>query len=395
MIELAGDEDDGPRAFLTVAGRTIARHQLDLALALECRRIVCLARPGGPPLDELQDSAERAGARFNVIGSGQRLVGLVGADDELLVLADGLLVEPASAVKLLEPGQAVLTQAIEHALPAGFERLDINRGTAGIMLAPGKLVSRLAELPDDYDPVSALTRIALQSGVAMREIPDAVRADDRWMLVRSEADALRLDSEWIALNLGDERDATPSRLLARGMIRLFGPALLSGGSRMPAVGAGVLLLMALGAIGLGAAASGFVLVALSVLSAQTALMLMRVEQGSLQPGGIVAALTATLMGLTDAALVVLIAWPAPRFSAATLVDGVFAPLTLVGLLRLVPRLYESRTARWLHDRALVALLLAVAAVSGLTLLATEVISLMLIAGTLLQRTPGQALRKTK
>jgi hypothetical protein len=394
MIELAGDEGDGLRAFLTVAGRTIARHQLDLALALDCRRIVCLARPGGPPLDELEERAESGGARFNTITTGQRLGSLVGADDELLMFADGLLVEPAAAVRLLEPGPAVLTQAIEHALPAGFERLDINRGTAGIVLAPGKLVSRLAELPADYDPVSALTRIALQSGVAMREIPDAVRADDRWTLVRSEADALRLDSEWIALNLGDERDATPSRLLARGIIRLFGAALLGGGggSRMPALGAGVLLLMALVAVGLGAPGTGFAMSALSVLAAQTALMLMRVEQGSLQPGGIVAALTATLVGLIDAALVVLVAWPAPRFSAATLVDGVFAPLALVGMLRLVPRLYESRVARWLHDRAIVALVLAVAAVLGLTLLATELMGLLLIGGALLQRV-GAAARK--
>jgi hypothetical protein len=71
-----------------------------------------------------------------------------------------------------------------------------------------------------------------------------------------------------------------------------------------------------------------------------------------------------------------------------MIDSVFAPLMLVGLLRMVPRLFARRTARWLHDRALVALLLALATLAGMTVPAVELMSLLLIAGALIQSPLG-------
>lgn len=395
MIEPAGEDGETPRAFLSVAGRSVVQHQLELALALDCRRVIVLARGDSEELAALRERAEQAAAVFHAITDAQGLLGLVSAGDELLTFADGLLVEPAAAARLLEPGQAVLVQPIEAGLLAGFERLDINRATGGIMLAPARLVNRLAELPADYDPVSALTRIALQAGVPMREIPDASRERGGWTLVRSEAEAQRLDGQWIALNLGDDRDATATQLLARATIRRFGSSMLhaGSGSRMLTFGTALLLLMALVAGWLGAVATGLVFVALSVFVGHTALLLLRVEQGALRPLGAPAALTVTLALLTDAALVLLVGSFSPRAASMTVFGRTFAPLVMVAALRLVPRLYGRSSARWLHDRAAVALVLAAATVLGVLVPAVELIGLGLLAGSLAQQAIGARRRR--
>jgi hypothetical protein len=111
-------------------------------------------------------------------------------------------------------------------------------------------------------------------------------------------------------------------------------------------------------------------------------MLMRVEQSVLEPKGTALALGGSLSVLVDAVLVLLVAWPARQFVDATLLDRTFPPLMLVGLLRLVPRLFARRHARWLRDRVAVALILALAALGGLTMATTEILGLGLLAGAI-------------
>jgi hypothetical protein len=218
----------------------------------------------------------------------------------------------------------------------------------------------------------------------MREIPEVARRGGRWTIVRDEAEAQRLDARWIALNLGEDPDATPSQMVARMAIRSFGSWLLRAGSssRMFAVGTGGLLLAALGAGWFGAMATAFIFAALGCMLGQGAMMLMRVERGALEPHGTTLALGSALSMLFDAVLVLLVAWPARPFSDATLLDRMFPPLALIGLLRLVPRLVERRHARWLHDRVTIALILALAALAGRTMAATEILGLGLLAGAI-------------
>ncbi|MFD1959660.1 hypothetical protein ACFSHP_12440 [Novosphingobium panipatense] len=155
-----------------MAGSSVAQHQLGTVIALGCQRVICMARGMSPELAALQHDAEDAGLQFAVVTAANQLSGLVTAADELVVISEGLFADAAQTVSLLE-GHApvVLVQPVEGALAAGFERIDINRATAGVMRAPGSLVERLHELPIDVDAVSALTRIALQSGTTMREVP--------------------------------------------------------------------------------------------------------------------------------------------------------------------------------------------------------------------------------
>src|SRR5690349_6670669 len=118
MMEPAGVGQPLPRAFLRVGGATLARHQLGIALALECQRVICVAREISPELIALQHEAERAGVRLHVVPGARALAGLVTANDELIVFTEGLLAEPQEAIALLETGHAVLVQPVESGLAA-------------------------------------------------------------------------------------------------------------------------------------------------------------------------------------------------------------------------------------------------------------------------------------
>ena len=188
-MEPAGAGLPMPRAFLRVAGITLARHQLGIARALECQRVICIAHHFAGELIALQHEAERAGLQFHVVAGARGLPGLITANDEILVLTDGLLATSQDVAAQLGESHAILVQSVDAGLAAGFERIDLNYAAGGAIMIPGRLVERLHELPADCDVSSALIRIALQSGIPTREIPEAVREKGYWLLVREEAAA--------------------------------------------------------------------------------------------------------------------------------------------------------------------------------------------------------------
>ncbi len=385
MTEPADTSGQVRRASLIVAGQSLARRQAELAFALGCGAIVCLVDTTDPALSLLQSEVESAGKRFDIARDAAELRAVCHASDELLVIADGLLADASMGAELMRPGIGVLVQPADIGLALGFERLDLTRATGGMLLIPGRL---LADLPDGYDVTSALTRVALQAGIPTREVPDEARAGGRWRIVRDEAEAHAIDDEWVAFNLGEGRDASPSEALARAGIRAFGSTLLhaGSGSRMLALGALILLLMSLALGWLRVFTLAFVLVALSNLVGQAGLLLMRVERGAATPQGGPRALAGVLECLIDAALVLLMIWPAPAFPTGTLAGRAFAPLMLVLLVRVTPRVYERRPARWLTDRTIVALVLAITSVVRLIGPGAEFLALAIALGAVAQ--PG-------
>ena len=382
MLETSGPGLSSPRAFLQVAGGTVARHQLALALALECGRILCHARELNAELVSLQHLAEAAGAQFHVVTAPRQLSGLVTASDELIVVTDGVLVAPQTVQPLLESGPVVLVQPEESGIPRGFERIDINHAAAGVMRLPGRLVEALTELPSDCDVASSLTRIALQSGVPQAMIPSAAREDFRWNLVRDEGDAHALESGWIDLTLRRDEAATPGAAVARLGVRLFGPPLLHGGSggRVLAAGAGVTLFIALVAGWSGWAALALALTAVAWVVRHAAALVLRLEgaRRSRVP-------RRTIFDLVvDLIIVLLPGWAATPKPAVPAIEALLVPLLFVCLLRILPHTFERRWTAWVEDRALICVLLAVPAAAGKLTEAVELGALFVgVAGALL------------
>lgn len=384
MMEPAAPAQAMPRAFLTVAGVPVARHQLGVVLALECQRIICIARELTPELIALQHDAERAGAQFHVIPGPRALAGLVTANDEVIALVDGLLATSQDAVSLIEANPGVLVQPIEAGLAAGFERIDLNYASAGAMRIPGRLIERLNELPPDCDATSALTRIALQAGIPTREIPAAMLEGGRWALVRDEAMAHASEGEWIRRQVGDRRLQSPGHSLARFAVLNFGPALLHAGSGSTIVALAVVatLLMALGSGWLDFTVAGLILLAGGWVAVRLVGLLDRVEEQSRVVPPRAFTRERVLGWSLDAVLVTVLSFGALH-PGRIWYDAVFVPLMLVGLLRLLQRVLDRRWAAWMEDRMTIVLVLSIAAAADVLAAAVEILALLLLLGGLL------------
>jgi len=379
MMEPAARGESVPRAYLHIGGMTLARHQLRLALVMECQRVVCIAREVVPELIELQHVAEAAGAQFHIVSGARGLAGLVTANDELLVLAEGLLADPLAAKSLLEGSHAVLVQPVEIGLPTGFERIDLNHATAGAMRVPGRLAEKLLDLPPDCDVPSALTRIALQAGISMREVPAASREGARWRLVSGEDDVHALEKEWIGLHLGKLKASSPGMFLSRVGVMSFGASLLHAGkgSKLALIAGAVVMLIALGSGWLGANVIAFVFCAIAWTLLCAAGMLHEVEAASLEVDGwfTIGKLLQFLLDLELVLLVVLAV--GPPLWGISLAALVFPPLILVILARLFANISDYKWSTWVRDRAVLALILALATGFGIVMEAAQAISLVL------------------
>lgn len=367
MIEPAGSESAAPRAFLRVGGISLARLQLGVVLALGCERIVCIARGLQPELVELQHVAEINGARFHVVSSPRGLTGLVTANDELIVLADGLLVVPAEAVAQLEAGQGVLVQPIETGQPAGFERIDLNHAGAGAMRVPGGLIERLTELPPDCDAVSAIQRIAMQAGLPQRMLAGDLRERGGWRLVRDEAEAQAAEADWFRRHTAAGGTTVPSVEAARLAVRAMGPALMHSGSGGNAIGALALAatLLALGAAWLGFVATALFLCAAADILGHAATLLLRIERQSLNLPRSIVPRELVFGWSLDVALILVLAWSQPAAQGQGPLMLAFPAVMFVAMVRLVPQVFQSSRVAWLNDRGLIGLSLGlVALVAG-------------------------------
>ena len=389
MLEPVGAGQPMRRAFLRVGGKSLAQHQAEAALACGCERIVCLVRTMSPDLAMLQQGVEAAGRVFHSIAAPRDLAGIVTASDELIVFAEGLLVDPVVLSHHLDGGPAVLVQPVETGVPEGFERLDLNHASAGILRIPGRLADPLAELPADANTASALTRIALQDGIAMREIPAAARTGVIWRLVTSEMDAYALDNDWIAHRIGEARGTSPAKWVARVAALTFGPSLLHSGNAGSILGwsAAAATVLALAFAWLGWSVVAFVLLAIAWLVLQTALVLRRLEIAPPILDLDTVSRLALLEWGVDLGLIATMVLAISSSTTHTMAMTIFPPLILVLLLRLIPQVLGDDWTDWIRDRALLACLLILLLLlgvlpGGIRVLAVvlAVIGLILTAG---------------
>lgn len=370
----------GYRGFIEFAGRSIARRQLDLALSLGCERIICMADYLHQPMLALQHHCEASGARFHTVSGPRALMGLIKATDELVVIADGLLPLAPDVRGFLEKGNCVLVFPAETGIPAGFERVDLNSAWAGALSMPGRLVERLGELPADCDTVAALLRIALQGRVPEVALPDALLAEGRWSVVTSPAQAAAVEPVWLRRHFRIDGGLSPGGHAAAWLLGLFGAALSrrGDGGRLTLVSAFALAL--LGAV-MGFTLwvpAGLILVGLSCLAADVSLALSRLESATsgVEPRtGALARARPWLVDLILASLIAkgvwspLLGWPSAVFTGAV----------LMGILRLVASFLADRWQLLVADRLGLAMVLAVAALAGVLLTATQVLALIVLA----------------
>ncbi|AZI37972.1 hypothetical protein NT2_02_00260 [Caenibius tardaugens NBRC 16725] len=379
MLDSAGEPGQGYRAFIPFAGKTVARRQIDVVLALGCERVICLADNLGPGLIALQHQVEGAGAKFHVISVPRALCGLVHASDELIILGDGVLPLADEAREILAKGNGVLVLPAETGIPAGFERIDLNYAWAGALAMPGKLVDRLNELPRDCDGIAALLRIALQSKVPELPLPDAVLNEGRWAMLGGLDDAHALEPGWFRRHASGADIFSPGRWMACGLTARFGVAWLNRGVRP-----GYLLLAAalllIGAVALGwngMVGAGFALLGGAWLAYDAARSLEHGERAGNASDRLFTGSARAWAAIADLALVMLVAMGIDE-SFSRMPVQFFEPLALLGLVWLIPGVATRRWGAILGDRVVVAGLLALAMQAGVLESTVQCLILILI-----------------
>lgn len=359
------DRDPAPGrtrpAFLPFAGARVVERQLDLALSLGCEAIACLADGIGREVIELQHRAERAGARFIAIREPGKLSGLVTANDELLVIASGVLPDPTLVEKLLaKPG--VIAFPADVAVPLGFERIDPEFAWTGVVLTRGNLVERLTELPSDIDVPSSLMRLALQTGAQLVPAERRVLDDGDWTIDANPEELKARETRWIEAQREKIPFTAPGIAVAeRAGTRLARDIVGKKSETAPAVVAAVFALAAAFSAWLDLPVLGFGFLATSAFFSRVALVIERVaRKGDARANR--GSFVKYLQYLHDPLIIFLMYVASSQES-----DWVrlFVPAMLVGLLRLGEWHGSETWRRTYADRILLGGILCGAAFFGL------------------------------
>ena len=380
------------RAGLLLAGRSVLEWQVELAQTLGCERIICLCEAPGAAVLDVQKQVEAAGGDFHALRGTLKLVGLVRADDELVMLRDGLVIDPALALELACEGDAlrkgVLTLPASHVLaedhPEDFERIDRDRSWAGLAIMGAGQVQKLADLPPDGDVMSLLLRLALQARVECRELPLSVAESDGWMLATGTEALARRERALIDASAAQSAWTGPGRALAATTVRRIAPRWLESGVEVSAIGTVLLMVsgFALAAMGYGTAGLG--LAALAALGGAFAESWARLRS-ALWPkarGGHVRAWIGLFVDLASVGvLTVALATNTDQLPILAL------PAITIGLARYCGSVGEGKIAVFWRDRALHLAMLAITAPFGLLGEALALFGLGAIAQLLMRKGP--------
>jgi len=373
--------DGALRAFQRIGGRSVIAWQVDLARELGCERVVCLCEGTSPDLIDLQRQVEAAGLTFNLIRGSIHLVGLVSADQDIVAIADGLVIDRKLAVDMLADRRGILALPAEAGIAAGFERIDAEHAWAGVFVARANIAAQMADLPPDSNTMSLLLRLALQGGT--RRIPL-----DKDRLISGEVllaiDRTELDRrEKALLEHGGERThwSAPGHSVSNWLARRLAPDALARG---PAIASAVAASLGLGSVVLAGLDHPF-----------AAICTVAAGSFALGTGRALRAIKARLHGqegrarfpglanlLLDLLAIVVLTLPSLPLMIP---KRAFLPMVMIGLLRLAAGVGPSRWRAMWGDRVLLFVLLFPAAWFGTLTQAMAVIALVSLAYCLISQ----------
>lgn len=395
LIAALRRSDDGTlRAAMPLAGRSVLGWQAALLTDLGVERVLCLTESLAATDDilGLQHALEAGGVQFHALKGFAALPALVRAEDDLIVLLDGLVPDPQVVRAVLGGGsedrvsRAVATIPADHPLavsrPADFERIDANRHWAGVLAMRGAPVQHLSDFPEDADAISLLLRLALQAGTPARELAARELVPESWLLAESAAAVERHEADLVARAAPVADWRAPSASLAGMLVRSLVPRGLAQGGVVAGSLALAALLVAVMLAAFGFPAAGLALAGAGAFGAEVArtfgTLAARLRGEDWTPRG------GAVLGAAADALVALVLWfalaPWPEWQPL----AVLGPVA-VGLGRALSRLPAPNLPAIAADRPVMLLALALAAGFGLLPEALACLALGLVAALLLRR----------
>ena len=361
-----------PCAYEMLGGKSLIAWQIDLMRSLNCDRIICIGHPGDDKILEIKRLVESADLEFQSVSGPLPLVGLISADQELVVMADGLVIDQEAVPDGFSSHRAVLTLPDDVGIAAGFERIDSEHAWAGLLLARGSIAAKLADMPPDSDTVSLLLRLALQSGARLSPIDPTALENGEWILARHSKALEGREQALLDRSVQKSSWGAPSIALSHRVARALAP---DGLKRGPAIASAVGATLSIAALGLSYFGHQTVaLVSLGMgtfaLSINNALANLKARLfGAKVPSG-QPVLTSVLI---DLALVLTLSLPTTLPEAPR---TLFLPVLFILILRLAEQLAPDQIKPSFSDRGMLAILLAIPAwfgaleqtLAGLTLL---------------------------
>ena len=375
IAALRPSADGIARTELTFAGSSVLARQASLLLALGVERVVCLTAGPSPEVLRLHHQVEAGGASFHALTSFAALPALVRAEDDLIILADGLVPDVDAVQRLLGSAgpvpRTVAAIPAEHPLasahPEDFERIDAARHWAGVLVMRGAGAAQLADFPADADAISVLLRVALQAGTPIRDLDLHEARPEAWLLADNQTALAEAQQAMIARGLSAINWRAPGTTLAMIAVRVLATKTLSQRGRWAAGIGWAALVIAVVSAAYGTATGGLALAAAGAFAGEVAAGLTALKRRLKGPrddapgrsGG------APTAGALRDGLVSLTLW----FALAPFPDwqplAVIGPV-VIGLVRLVAHDPRQALAATAADRA--ALLLALALASGIGVL---------------------------
>lgn len=374
---------------LPLAGRSVLAWQVDLAHQLGCERIICLCEATQQEILDLQRATEATGGEFHAVRGNLQLVTLLRAGDELVMIADGLIVDNEIALEAVQPATRLkkmilsLSSDSKHARehPEDFERIDATRNWAGVAVMDAVQVQRLAELPPDGAAFSLLLRLALQSGIPCQHL-SLGRDNEMGLVLASSPEALAKRQYALIERSGEPAVWTgPGIALASELARTLSPRGLEHGFVLSLGAMGVLLLGGLAMSAFGFGAVGLALIAGGAFASRLATAWANLRTGLFDAPdrrGLSQVFSILVDGIAAGSLVMVLA-PAP-----TQFEVMALPLFTLGLFRIASvDAVESLRAFW-SDRSMQMLVFAIAAALGVLIPALIVSGLGAMCSKLLR-----------
>ena len=231
----AADRPDALTATLPFGGASLIEFQARLLAAAGAAQILIAVARVTPELLGAANRIAKRGVAVDVVRSAAEAAAKVHPLARVVVLADGLVTTEAQLAPFAAEGKELLLVTDED---NGLERIDANSRWAGIARIGAQRLAETAQLPRDYDFLSALVRVTAQHGATKLPLKGGqtreghgIEHDARGLARRGRAifaslagDRVRWIDRWV---FGPLAKLALPPLVARGVSPL---ALIGGGA---------------------------------------------------------------------------------------------------------------------------------------------------------------------
>lgn len=243
--EISQGEPGILRAALPLAGRTLLERQAEQARAVGANHILVMVATLPQDLTSAMDRIRTSGCPVTPLRSISEIPAHVGAQDQLMLVADGLVAPEACYEALADANAPALLATPDNQAARDLERIDGQTRWAGLALLPHSMVAQLGAVPDDWDIGSTLLRQAVQAGGHRIMCEAALFERGEVTIITNTAEASLITTSMLQqADFGGE--GMGQRALFAPFARLVGPALLRQHVPTAALYGGALGLLAAG-----------------------------------------------------------------------------------------------------------------------------------------------------